>query len=123
MTDQKTPKGELNKRLESISWGLFLVMIGGIWLVPDARVPDGTWLVGVGLIMLGLNVARYLNHIAISGFTAFLGAVALMIGLGDLAGIDLPLFPIILIILGLYLLFKVLVRQTAEVEGMVPANK
>ena len=123
MTDQKTPKGELNKRLESISWGLFLVMIGGIWLVPDAWVPDGTWLVGVGLIMLGLNVARYLNHIAISGFTAFLGAVALMIGLGDLAGIDLPLFPIILIILGLYLLFKVLVRQTAEAEGMTPANK
>lgn len=123
MTDQKAPKGELNKRLESISWGLFLIMIGGIWLVPDAWVPDGTWLVGVGLIMLGLNVARYLNGIAISGFTAFLGAVALMIGLGDLAGVDLPLFPIILIILGLYLLFKVLVSQTVEAEGIVSANE
>lgn len=123
MDDQKTLKGELNKRLESISWGLFLIMIGGIWLVPDAWVPDGTWLIGVGLIMLGLNAARYFSGIAISAFTALLGAVALLIGLGDVTGVELPLFPILLIILGLYLLFKVLTRQAAEAGAMAPADK
>src|SRR3972149_2042115 len=81
---QDTQKAALNKRLESIGWGLFLIMIGGIWLVPDEQVPEGTWLIGAGLIMLGLNLARYLNGIRMSGFTIVLGILALASGLSDL---------------------------------------
>jgi len=99
-------KAALNKRLESIGWGLFLIMIGGIWLVPDEQVPEGTWLIGAGLIMLGLNLARYLNGIRMSGFTIVLGILALASGLGDLAGVDLPLFPILLILIGASILLK-----------------
>ena len=66
----------LNKRLETISWGLFLVMFGGLKLVPASIVPEGAWLLGAGLIMLGLNLARYLNAIPISGFTTVLGVIA-----------------------------------------------
>jgi hypothetical protein len=103
---QDTQKAALNKRLESIGWGLFLIMIGGIWLVPDEQVPGGTWLVGAGLIMLGLNAARYLNGIRMSGFTIVLGILALASGLSDFAGIDLPLFPILLILIGASILLK-----------------
>ena len=103
---QDTQKAALNKRLESIGWGLFLIMIGGIWLVPDEQVPEGTWLIGAGLIMLGLNLARYLNGIRMSGFTIVLGILALASGLGDFAGIDLPLFPILLILIGASILLK-----------------
>ena len=49
----------LNKRLESVAWGLFLIMLGGFALVPDETIPKGVWSIGVGLIMLGLNPARY----------------------------------------------------------------
>ena len=55
MTEQDPQKMHLNKRLEAIAWGLFLIMIGALWLLPDETVPEGTWLLGVGVILLGLN--------------------------------------------------------------------
>jgi membrane-bound ClpP family serine protease len=68
VTDQDLQKMHLNKRLEAVAWGLFLIMIGGLWLLPEA-VPEGTWLFGVGIIMLGLNGVRKLYGIKMSGFT------------------------------------------------------
>jgi hypothetical protein len=37
-----TDLANMAKRLDQIGWGIFLVMIGVIWLVPG--VPQGTWL-------------------------------------------------------------------------------
>ncbi|HSD82921.1 MAG TPA: hypothetical protein VLG46_03635, partial [Anaerolineae bacterium] len=82
----------LNKRLEQIGWGLFLIMIGGIALVPDKQVLEGTWLIGAGLIMLGLNVARYFNRLPLSSFTIILGTLAIIMGASDFFGVDLPFF-------------------------------
>ena len=96
----------LNKRLEMIGWGLFLIMIGGLMLVPEQYVPEGLWLVGAGLIMLGLNAARYFYHLPLSWFTIILGLLALASGAGDLVGIDLPVFPILLILIGAHILLK-----------------
>ena len=99
-------KAALNKRLESIAWGCFLVLLGGLMFIPDNVVTDGLWSIGVGLIMLGLNIARYLNNLKMSGFTTFLGILSLVGGIaqifieGDFEGAFL------LIILGLYLIFK-----------------
>jgi hypothetical protein len=64
--DQETRKRSLNKQLEAVGWGLFLIMIGGLWLVPDEMVREGTWLIGAGLIMLGLNAARYYTGVKMS---------------------------------------------------------
>lgn len=112
ITDVQTAeKHELNKRLETIGWALFLIMIGGLGLVPAAQVPGGAWLIGVGLIMLGLNAARYLNGINMSGFSTFLGILALLSGLGDFLGLQLPLFPILLILIGANLLLKPLFER------------
>lgn len=96
----------LNKRLESIGWGLFLIMLGGLNFIPDNRVPEGFWPIGVGIILLGVNFARYMNGIRMSGFTTVLGVLSLLTGIGDLAGLDLPVFPILLIILGANLILK-----------------
>ncbi len=89
----------LNKRLEAIGWGLFLIMIGGIWLAPGGWVPQGTWLIGAGLIMLGINGVRYRKGIKTSGLTIVLGILALFAGLGGLFGIK-PLVPFCLSSLG-----------------------
>jgi hypothetical protein len=86
---------------------LFFVMIGGLAVVPDRWVPEGTWLVGTGLIMLGLNAVRYLNGIEMSAFTIVLGLVALGSGLSDVAGVDLPVIPIVLIAIGAHIIAKV----------------
>ncbi len=111
MTDQDQQKIHLSKRLEAIAWGLFLIMIGGLWFLPDETVPEGTWLLGVGLIMLGLNGVRYLYGIKMSGFTIFLGIIALVIGIGALFGVDLPIFPILIIIWGLSVVLEPFLKK------------
>jgi hypothetical protein len=103
---QANPRAALNKRLESAAWGLFLIMLGGMAFVPSDRVPEGYWSVGVGLILLGLNATRYVYHIRMSGFTTVLGVIALITGIGQLAGLDLPGLAILLILLGANLVLK-----------------
>jgi hypothetical protein len=99
-------KAALNKRLETAFWGLFLIMLGGQFLLKDLNLPEGIWDVGIGLIFLGLNAARYFNGLRMSGFTTFLGILALVGGLAqmifkfDLGG------ALLLIVLGAYLILK-----------------
>jgi hypothetical protein len=99
-------KAALNKRLESMGWGLFLIMLGGFALVPDETIPKGLWSVGIGLIMLGLNAARYFYKIKMSGFTTFLGILALLGGIAELIGFTSLDGALLLILLGAYLLLK-----------------
>lgn len=103
---QSSPQIALNKRLESIAWGCFLVMLGGSFIIPDNIAPNGLWTVGVGLIMLALNAARYYFGIRMSGFTTVLGILAVATGIAELLGFDLLGGALLLIILGIYLLLK-----------------
>ncbi len=99
-------KAALNKRLESIGWGLFLIMLGGFSFVPHEQVPAGIWSLGIGLIMLGLNLARYVYKIRMSGFTTFLGILSVLGGIAELLGYTSLDGAFLLIILGAYLLIK-----------------
>jgi hypothetical protein len=97
---QETSKQALDKRLDAIGWGLFLIMLGGLWLAPEGTIPESAWLIGTGVIILGLSVVRYLNGIEVSWFWIGLGILALGTGLSALLGLNLPIFPILLIIAG-----------------------
>ncbi len=108
---EQAQKKNLEHRLDSIGWALFLIMIGGLWLMPDGIVPEGTWLVGVGVIMLGISAVRYSNGINVSSFTVVLGIIALCSGASGFFGVELPWFPILLILIGASSIFKVLVEQ------------
>lgn len=99
-------KAALNKRLETIGWGFFLIMLGGFAFVPYETINKGIWSIGVGVIMLGLNAARYLNDIKMSGFTTALGIISLVSGTLQLLGWNMYEGGLLLIILGAYVLFK-----------------
>jgi len=99
-------KAALNKRLEAIGWGCFLIMLGGFMFVPEATISKGYWSIGVGVIMLGLNVARYFCKIKLSGFTTFLGIISLVSGVLQVLGVHKLEGAILLIILGAYLFVK-----------------
>jgi drug/metabolite transporter (DMT)-like permease len=99
-------KAILNKRLETIGWGLFLVMLGGFALVPYSVVPKGLWSIGVGVIMLGLNITRYVFKIKMSGFTTFLGIISLLSGVTQLLWMHELDAAILLIVIGAYLILK-----------------
>jgi hypothetical protein len=99
-------KAALNKRLETMAWGAFLVMLGGFMFIPDSIVKGGWWSIGVGLIFLGLNAARYFNGLRMSGFTTFLGILSVAGGVLDLVGMPGVNGAVLLIVLGGYLLLK-----------------
>jgi hypothetical protein len=99
-------KAALNKRLETIGWGCFLVMLGGFMFVPNTVIAKGFWSIGVGLIMLGLNAARYFYHIRMSGFTTVLGVISVIGGIVQLLGWEEIGGAFLLIVLGAFLLLK-----------------
>ena len=99
-------KAALNKRIETIAWGLFFVMLGCRLLVPDTAVPSGVWSICIGLILIGLNVARYFFQIKMSGFTIVLGILAIIGGILALVGMEQIEGPILLIVVGAALLLR-----------------
>ncbi len=105
-TTVDSEKAALNKRLETAGWGLFLILLGGFMFVPSSTISKGFWSIGIGLIFLGLNAARYFNGIRMSGFTTFLGVLSLAGGIAQLLGWKSLEGAFFLIVLGAYLLLK-----------------
>lgn len=103
---QKLEKQKINKNLERVGWGFFLIMLGGFALVPRELIPKGVWPIGVGIIMLGLNIARYFYKIKMSGFTTVLGILSLLGGIAELFGMTSLEGAFLLIIFGAYLILK-----------------
>ena len=103
---QDPEKVALNKRYETVFWGLFLIMLAGWWLIPNETAPKGLWSIGVGLLLICLNAARNISKIRMSGFTTFLGILSLLGGIVELVGwADLD-GALLLLILGAYLILK-----------------
>jgi hypothetical protein len=99
-------KDAFNKRLETVFWGLFLIMLAGWWLIPDETAPKGLWSIGVGLLLLGLNAVRYFSKIKMSGFTTFLGILSMLGGIIEVTGLADMNGALLLIVLGAYLILK-----------------
>lgn len=107
---QAPEKAALNKRFEGIAWGCFLILWAGsmFWkaIAPGSPLPEGLWSIGVGFIFLGLNAARYINKIRMSGFTTFLGILSVLGGVVQLFGVKGVEGAFLLLILGAYLILK-----------------
>jgi hypothetical protein len=107
----------LNQRYETIAWGAFFVLLGVLFFVPGPLLPYGIGMLGIGVILLGLNLARSLSHIPVRGFSVTLGLLALLEGavslLRALVGIQLklPFFPLLLIVIGAILLVRAATRM------------
>jgi hypothetical protein len=103
-------KDERDRRLESVGWGLLLVITGTIRMLPEGWVPPGTWLIATGAILVGVNLLRYFNGIPTRGFSIVVGTVALTAGIDSLLGLSLPVVAIALILAG----GCILLRSVAE---------
>jgi len=107
-----------NRDLDRLAWGAFFVWWGITELF--GFLPKGTGAVGIGIILLALNAARSRTNIPTSGFTTTLGILALVFGGLELAGsafhlpFELPVFGILLIVLGLILFAKEFGRTKNE---------
>ncbi len=97
-----------NRSFEGLAWGAIFIW----WGITEMFhfMPDGTGALGLGLILLGVNAARYLSGVRMSGFSLTIGILALLWGGLELAGallslpFRLPIFAILLIALGVIVL-------------------
>lgn len=110
--EQRVRESNTDRRLTDIGWGLLLMLTGAIWLLPPDDVPAGTWLFGVAVILLGVNVTRYARHIAVSGLSVALGVAAFVAGISQMWRTDPPLVAIFLLVIGGSLIAKPLFTRT-----------
>jgi hypothetical protein len=96
---------KLSFDLATIAWGAFFFLWGITEMFPS--LPEGTSAIGIGIILIGLILARLWKKEPISGFTTTLGILALLLGTLELArpllhlSFELPIFAILLLTLGL----------------------
>jgi len=102
---------------------VFLIMTGALWLAPHAWVPEGTWLAGVGIILLGLNAARRLRGLRASGFGIVAGACALAAGTGRILGFEHLFVPILLIALGAVMVGRAIAGGKNTPSAAEPGGK
>jgi hypothetical protein len=109
----------MERFLDDVGWAALLITVGVLWLVPEGQLPHGTWMIAVGVILLVLNLARYMLRIHVNGFTLVAGTVALLAGIGAYLAVDLPVFPIALVLIGVCLLlgsFRKNLRRSSDQE-------
>lgn len=102
----------LTHRLDVLGWGIFFLMTGMLILIPG--LPEGTWLVGVGVLLLGLAAVRVARGLAFEWFGVILGSSALVAGFGTIAGVSIPVFALFLVACGLALIAGVLSKGRAD---------
>ena len=101
---------KFNLDLETIAWGAFFILWGITEMVPS--LPEGSGAIGIGVILLGLNLARYWKGEPINGFTTMVGFLALLLGGLELArpflhlSFEIPIFAILRLALGAIVLVR-----------------
>jgi hypothetical protein len=115
--------GALNRRYSLVGWGGLFVWIGAVAFLPGERLPFGLGLLGIGMILLGINLARRTIHaLPVNGTDITLGTIALALGVAELFH-SLVLIPIGLIAVGLVLLIRSgLPRKTATTASSQDGN-
>ena len=97
----------IKRNFEAVGWGALFIWWGISVLVTS--LPVGTVAIGTGVILIGVNVARKLSGIP-SRFSTTVGLLAFVWGVLELAGaflhlpFELPVFAILLIVLGVIML-------------------
>ncbi len=115
-------KTRLYKRdYEAVAWGVFFIWWGITEFLPS--LPAGTGVLGIGLILLGLNAARHLSGIPTGHFSIMIGVLAVVWGALDLAGVflnlpfEIPVFAILLLAMGAIVLIRAINGSRDESIG------
>lgn len=108
-------KVALSVRLGAIGLALFLIMIGTLSLMPEEMVPGGTGLIGTGLILMGICLARYFYGIWPDIIALILGITMLASGIGEVFFSVHLFIPILLLTIGSTIVIKsILVNEVVS---------
>ena len=96
------------RQVDSAAWAVLFIWVGVVML---AGLPWAWFLVGVGVLILGAQALRWQRNLKVETFGVVVGLIILAAGIWDLLSLPWPLMPIILILLGGYLLWKALSQR------------
>ena len=101
------------RTLTTVAWGLFFILVGGAWIYGETyHIDMGTVIaLGIGLILIGLNIGRSSIGVKMSRFSLGIGILALLIGLARYLGMKLDIFPLIIILIGLFVIAEAVARR------------
>ena len=103
-------KRVLVKKVDAVGWGLFFIWIGIAFL---ASLGWGVGLLGVGSIIIGVQVVRRYVDVGVEGFSLFVGLLFFFGGLWELVGKTAPgaFVPSLLIAAGTLMLLSAATRR------------
>lgn len=98
-----------------MAWGLFVILIGGLWITAEMTTLDmgAYFALGVGLILVALNLGRRSIGAKISKFGLGLGIVALLVGISGIGGLGLSLIPTIIIVIGIFIVAEAIAKRSS----------
>jgi hypothetical protein len=110
--------GVNNKLLNGVAWGAFFVVMGIGWLASIAYAVDvaAYVAVGVGVILVAINLVRLNLGTSISKFSLFIGLLAFALGGAGIVGYALPLVPAVIVLVGLFIVAEGLQKVTTHAK-------
>ncbi|MEJ2241942.1 MAG: hypothetical protein P8Y18_07350 [Candidatus Bathyarchaeota archaeon] len=101
-----------SQTLDSLGWGLFIILIGIGWFIGSTyKIDTGSYIaLGVGLILIGINLIKAKSDIKINRFAMFVAVLLLAIGGAGILGYSLDLFSTILVVIGLFIIEEALAK-------------
>ncbi len=110
MSAERSTHDTTERQLDAGTWGVFFLWIGISLL---AHVPWGIWLLGVGLIILGAQLARRMLELRVDGFWLVAGGLFVLGGISDIApfGLGVAVIPTLCIVAGVVLLARAFTRR------------
>ena len=105
-------KSANNKVLDAIAWGVFAVLLGAGWIASSYyQIDTGIYVaLGVGFILVALNVARMTMRIRVSRFSLFIGLLAFALSGAGLFGFAMPFVPTVVVLVGLFIVAEAMQR-------------
>jgi hypothetical protein len=105
---EKTNKSDLAHKLSGLGWALFFIWIGVSYLVNfDAAIT----LLGIGVIILGMQLIRKSMNLNFEGFWLVIGGLFVLGGFGRVLEVRIPIIPIVLILAGIVMIYSIFTKK------------
>ncbi len=109
-------KSTNNTYLAATAWGIFVILLGAGWIASSYyQVDTGIYIaLGVGVILIGLNLTRATMGITVSKFSLFIGLLALALSGAGILGFAMPFVPTVIVLVGLFIVAEVIQKATIK---------
>lgn len=102
-TEEPDISDSMESKLTTMAWGLYFVWLG---LAFYGSLGVGATLVGIGVIAIGMQIARMSQKLKMEVFWLIIGGLFVLGGFWDMANPLHPQVPVLLLITGLLLLLS-----------------